>query len=81
VVSGPPFVPVIATSRRVLPLAGFAGPRRPFPFEVLEMPVADLSLVLEASDFESSGAGLDLGGAILDGWTAVSLANISWVSC
>jgi hypothetical protein len=45
------------------------------------MPVADLSLVLEASDFESSGAGLDLGGAILDGWTAVSLANISWVSC
>jgi hypothetical protein len=49
----------------VLPPAAFPATRRFFPLTGFDVLVPAFSLVLEASDLESSGGGFDLGGAIL----------------
>jgi len=59
-----PLVPAVTTSRNELPPAPFPATRRPLPLETGAVVVPTFSFVLEASDLESSGGGLDLGGAI-----------------
>lgn len=57
--------PAVTTSRRELPPVVAPPIRRPFPFGFAIVLVPGFSFVLEASDLESSGGGLDLGGAIV----------------
>lgn len=54
----------VATSRNELPTTALLPTRRPLPFNTLLVVAPALSLVLDASDLESSGGGRDLGGAI-----------------
>lgn len=67
VLEEPPLVPLgpaVTTSRSKLPAAVLPATRRPLPLRAVFVVVPTFSFVLEASDLESSGGGLDLGGAI-----------------
>lgn len=57
--------PAVTTSRRELPPVVIPGTRRILPLGAAELLAAAFSFVLEASDRESSGGGLDLGGGML----------------
>ena len=57
--------PAVTTSRRELPPAAVPGTRRFLPLGAVELLAAAFSFVLDASDRESSGGGLDLGGGML----------------
>ena len=56
--------PAATTSRRELPVAALLATRRPLPLMVAIVLGMIFSLVLLASDLESSGCGRDLGGGI-----------------
>jgi hypothetical protein len=56
--------PAVTTSRNELPPVILPGTRRFLPLTAVELLAPTFSLVLEASDLESSGGGLDLGGAM-----------------
>jgi len=71
VLPAPPVVVLVAlavvTSRNELPVATLLVMRRPLPFVVLIVLFPSFSLVLDASDLESSGAGRDFGGGMVEG--------------
>lgn len=54
----------MTTSRRELPPVVLPGTRRFLPLGAVELLAPTFSFVLDASDLESSGGGLDLGGAM-----------------
>ncbi len=56
--------PAVTTSRNELPPVVLPGTRRFLPLRAVELLVGTFSFVLDASDLESSGGGLDRGGAI-----------------
>jgi hypothetical protein len=56
--------PAVTTSRNELPPVVLPGTRRFLPLRGVELLTPTFSFVLEASDLESSGGGLDLGGAM-----------------
>lgn len=56
--------PAVTTSRSELPPVELPGTRRFLPLRAVELLTPTFSLVLDASDLESSGGGLALGGAI-----------------
>jgi hypothetical protein len=54
----------VTTSRSELPPVVLPGTRRLLPLRVVELLAPTFSFVLDASDLESSGGGLDFGGAM-----------------
>jgi hypothetical protein len=56
--------PAVITSRSELPPVVLPGTRRLLPLRAVELLAGTFSFVLDASDLESSGGGLDRGGAI-----------------
>ena len=54
----------MTTSRSELPPVVLPGTRRVLPLRVVELLAPTFSFVLDASDLESSGGGLDFGGAM-----------------
>jgi len=56
--------PAVTTSRSELPPVVLPGTRRFLPLGAVELVAPTFSFVLDASDLESSGGGLDLGGAM-----------------
>lgn len=56
--------PAVTTSRSELTPVVLPGTRRFLPLRAVELLAPTFSFVLDASDLESSGGGLDLGGAM-----------------